>query len=341
MSELAKSLAVIVPAYNAGRYLEDLINSIYGGDTCLGPHTGQTLLPEEVIICDDCSTDNTAEIIQNLHNSNSRIRYCKTPTNSGTSAACNVAIRHTDCKFITRIDADDMREAFSYEVMYPLLLKNSHSMIYDDITLFSNRERRRTWGLEEYDLDRILEYNYIHCGVMYTRKAWEDAKGYRERFNNGRDDWAFNVALGLAGYPGIHIKKPGYLYRRDQQNRSIKNGTSEWQLQFCEKMEKEFGDEYQKRGKMCCGNRRGTSTQTPDVQKAALVGSEGMAILVYNGANVGTETFFGPVTGSPYRFSSISGKNKRLVDVKDLHTDRNTGLLDLVEFGKPIFSRLQ
>jgi glycosyltransferase involved in cell wall biosynthesis len=342
MTEVAKSLAVIVPSYNAGKYLGDLVASIFGGKTSLGEMPGQSLQPEEIVICNDCSTDNTEEIVRNLNKLDSRIRYCKTPVNSGTSAACNTAIRNTDCKFITRIDADDMRESFSYESMYPILVNNLHSMVYDDITLFSNNERRRTWTMQNYDFDNLLIQNFVHAGIMYTRKAWEEAKGYRESFRNGRDDWAFNVALGSVKYYGIHISRSGYLYRRDQQNRSITNGTSEWQAKFCEAMEKEFHSAYKERNKMgCCGNRNKiTSSPAPSgSQVQTVVGAAGMTVLAYQGDNTGKVSYFGPVTGAVYRFSAIPGKDKKNVDNRDLSTDRQTGLLDLSEFGKPLFLR--
>lgn len=341
MADLADSLAVIVPAYNAGKYLSDLVASIYGGSSSIGEFKGQKLQPEEIIICDDCSTDNTEEVLLNLNKLDSRVRFCRTPKNSGTSAACNEAIRNTECRVLTRIDADDMRESNSFEHMFPHILNNPRSMIYDDITIVSNGVRRREWVMEDYNLDTLLCYNYIHAGVMFTRKAWEECGGYREQFRNGRDDWSFNVALGSVGYYGIHVRNSGYLYRRDKQNRSLNNGSSEWQQKFCTEMEKEFHEVYIKRNKMgCCGNRQTKTTAQSSGSNPAqmVVGSEGMTILVYRGSNIGTESYFGPVTGSVYRFSSKEGKNRKNVDNRDLHTDKNLGLLDLHSFGKPLFS---
>ena len=340
---MSENLSLIVPSFNNGKYLGDLISSIFGGDTCLGKMTGQTLKPDEVIIVDDCSTDNTEEIVFDLLKKNSNIRYFRLSKNSGTAIACNVAIEKSVGKYITRIDSDDMRESWSFEKLMKFQLANPHSYIYDNVMIFMNGARKgKEWIMFDFDFERLLERNSNHAGIMFPKKAWEDSGGYPEEFSDGRDDWAFNVALGVAGYCGVHIDGAGYLYRREQQNRTVKNASSEHQRNYRAKMERHFSEIYSGRYPMgCCGNRsKSTSTVVQSTPlKLSLIGAEGMTLLLYEGDNYGLETYFGPVTGTAYVFSKK--KNVRNVDNRDLHTDRRNGLLDLALHGKPVFSVYQ
>jgi glycosyltransferase involved in cell wall biosynthesis len=343
-AKIADSLALIVPAYNNARFLPDLVASVYGGMTSLGFMHGQTVAPTELIVCDDCSEDNTREVVKSLSDLHSRVKYCRTPRNSGTSAACNVAIDHTNCEIITRIDSDDMREFWSYEFMLKKLEENPHSMIYDDVMIFLNGKRKgKNWRMEDYDFETLLKRNIIHAGIMYPKTAWRECGGYPEIFSNGRDDWAFNVALGSKGYCGAHVEKPGYLYRREQQNRSLKNSSSEYQKYYHDMMRKQFPDLYSGRFEMgCCGNRKSkvsSISSSSSSTSVPVVGSEGMTLVHYEGENFGSESYFGPVTGSVYTFSAT--KNMKYVDKRDLRTPRGTGLLDLVSHGKLVFTETQ
>lgn len=341
MSKYADSLAIIIPSFNCGKYLKDLFNSIYGGDTCLGFMQPQTLLPTEIIVCDDASTDNTLEILEQARKEHPEISYVAKSQNRGTSAACNRAISMTKCEFITRMDADDMRESWSLERMMNAQLNNLHSMIYDNTMIFVNGQRQgKEWIMGEYNFDRLLEVNLMHAGIMYPIKAWEECGGYVESFTEGRDDWSFNVALGVAGYCGVHVPGAGYLYRRDQQNRSLRNSSSEYQQKFYLQMREHFKDIYEgRRPAMCCGNRKDNpmikNLPSQNTSTLSLVGSEGMTLVEYLGANVGKEPFYGPATGVAYVFSTKL--NVRNVDNRDVHYKNNTGLLDLQEHGSMIF----
>lgn len=340
---MSNDLSLIVPSYNSGKYLIDLINSVFGGNTSLGAMTEQTLLPDEVIIVDDCSTDNTEEVVRDLLQFHKEIKYFRLSRNSGTAIACNVAIEQASGKYITRIDADDMRERWSFEHLMMAQLANPHSYIYDNVMIFLNGQRTgREWNMYDYDFHKLLERNSNHAGIMFPKKAWVECGGYPPEFNDGRDDWSFNVALGVVGYCGIHIGRAGYLYRREQQNRTIKNASSERQMYYRRKMENHFPEIYSGRFPMgCCGNRTSKKTvvASSNSQSQILVGADGMTLIMYDGENYGIETYFGPVTGAAYQFSKK--KNIRNVDSRDLHTERRNGLLDLSDHGKPIFHPYQ
>lgn len=91
------SLAVIIPNYNKEAYLKKCIDSIMQ----------QTVLPDEIIIVDDVSTDNSREIILLLAKGNSRIRPVFLEKNGGVSNARNIGVAYAKSDYITFLDSDD------------------------------------------------------------------------------------------------------------------------------------------------------------------------------------------------------------------------------------------
>lgn len=88
----------MIPAYNAGQYLRDAIASAFE----------QTRVPDEIIVVDDCSTDDTAQIVRDFPDSDQRIRFLCTPKNSGSAVARNLGIQQASGEFIALLDADDL-----------------------------------------------------------------------------------------------------------------------------------------------------------------------------------------------------------------------------------------
>ena len=89
-------VSVIIPTYNRGRLILDSINSVLN----------QTYKNIELIVVDDCSTDNTEEILKSINDS--RIKYVKLEKNSGACIARNKGIELSTGEFIAFNDSDDL-----------------------------------------------------------------------------------------------------------------------------------------------------------------------------------------------------------------------------------------
>ena len=89
--------SVIIPAYNVSGIIERAIRSA----------AAQTLPPFEILVIDDCSTDNTVEVVQALAREIPSLRLLSTPANGGPSAARNVGLREAKGDWIALLDADD------------------------------------------------------------------------------------------------------------------------------------------------------------------------------------------------------------------------------------------
>jgi succinoglycan biosynthesis protein ExoO len=89
--------SVIIPAYNVSGIVGRAIRSA----------AAQTFPPLEIIVIDDCSTDNTVEVVRALGREIPSLRLLSTPTNGGPSAARNVGLRKAEAEWIALLDADD------------------------------------------------------------------------------------------------------------------------------------------------------------------------------------------------------------------------------------------
>ena len=91
-------VSIITPVYNSGRFIKNTIDSVLN----------QTYENWEMILVDDCSTDNSEEIIKEYMNLDSRIKYIKLTENSGAAVARNTAIEASTGRFIAFLDSDDI-----------------------------------------------------------------------------------------------------------------------------------------------------------------------------------------------------------------------------------------
>lgn len=331
-------LSVIVPCYNYGRYLEDCINSLIGGPTVMGMVPGQSLQSFEVIIVNDASTDNSKEYINRLISYPKGIRAYHLQKNVGTAKALNYGIERAVGQYITFLSADDMREPWSLESLVKACQANPHSFAYDDIWLCYKHQRIKKWEMGEYDFETLLYKNQIHAGIVYPKIAWEEVGGYPAIMDDGREDWAFNVALGVHGWCGVHVKEFGYLYRREEQNRSLTNTTLRHREVFLTKIKSLFPNIYGGHRPMaCCGkgskkpvvNTLQASSTTLEgglARMAASVGSSGMTKLEYLGKQQST-IWDGPVTQVRYRF----GVDRPVgwVDPRDVGEKGKSGFLNI------------
>jgi len=124
-------ISIVIPVYNGEKYLSDCINSILK----------QTFEDFELIIIDDGSIDNTADIIQQFKNQDYRIRFIR-QTNRGQGHARNRGLKLASADYVCFIDADDT------------LSSNFLSELYNDITKYNADIAISNW--EYYTKDSNL-----------------------------------------------------------------------------------------------------------------------------------------------------------------------------------------
>lgn len=95
---MEKLVSVITPAYNASEYIGETIKSVLD----------QSYTNWEMLIVDDCSSDNTREIVRGYLEKDSRIKLIEHSENGGVSAARNTALKEAKGDYVAFLDSDDM-----------------------------------------------------------------------------------------------------------------------------------------------------------------------------------------------------------------------------------------
>ncbi|KGX87207.1 glycosyltransferase family 2 protein [Pontibacillus litoralis] len=91
-------ISVVTPAYNAERFIAETIESVMK----------QTYTNWEMIIVDDCSMDQTVDIVQSYQEQDPRIQLIRLQHNSGSAVARNTAMDHARGRYIAFLDSDDL-----------------------------------------------------------------------------------------------------------------------------------------------------------------------------------------------------------------------------------------
>ncbi len=191
-------VSVVMPAYNAERFLDESIRSILD----------QTFRDFEFIIIDDGSTDRTGTIISHYANLDSRIKVI-TQKNMGVTNALNNGIKAAQSPYIARMDADDisLSKRLQYEVDF---LQNNPDYVlvgtdFDIVDLQGQVTlQKRRLPYEDDDLRDMLRVNspFAHGSVMYRRDAFERAGGYRKEGGSAED---YDLWVRLANFGKLYI----------------------------------------------------------------------------------------------------------------------------------------
>lgn len=157
MNEL---ISIIMPSYNTAQYIELSIKSV----------CAQTYTNWELIIVDDCSTDNTDEIVAAFHDE--RIKYFKNEKNSGAAISRNRALREAKGRWIAFLDSDDiwLPEKLERQLLY--MKNNGYSFSYTDYRIQLNGNWLPYICTAPNKINKWKLYNYCYFStitVMYDK----------------------------------------------------------------------------------------------------------------------------------------------------------------------------
>lgn len=101
-------VSIIIPVFNVSEYLEECLNSI----------VNQSLEDIEIICVDDCSTDNSLDILNQYANKDSRIKIIKNSKNKGQGFSRNIGIKYATGEYIGFVDSDDYVDSKLFELTF-------------------------------------------------------------------------------------------------------------------------------------------------------------------------------------------------------------------------------
>jgi glycosyltransferase involved in cell wall biosynthesis len=205
-------VSVVIPAYNAGAYIGRTLESV----------KQQTFGDFEVIVVDDGSTDDTAEVVQAFAKDDGRIRLVR-QAQSGQAAARNRAIAEARGRYVANLDADDLwRPAFLARTVAALEANGGKAPFAFARSLWISPDDR-VFVQKPIPLPAELHYrdlllrNPVGNGsaALMRTDAVRASGGYDEalvkRFRQG-EDWMLQLRLSWFG-PAAVIDEPLVLYR--------------------------------------------------------------------------------------------------------------------------------
>lgn len=216
---MTPQISVIIPVYNGSRYLLEAIDSVLG----------QTHCPNELIVVDDGSTDETALVLQPYLKQKFDqidIRYVY-QTNQGVGAARNHGLRLAQANWIAFLDQDDvwLPEKLALQVnclqSQPQLgiVHSGWQTVDATGQLLSTVQPWR--GLPTLDLQAWMQWKPVFLGAMLFRRDWlMQVGGFDERWQQTGD---VDLVLRLAAdCPAAWVKQVTVNYRQHAANTSRK-----------------------------------------------------------------------------------------------------------------------
>lgn len=196
-------VSIITPSYNSANYIMDTIESIIN----------QTYPYWELLITDDCSTDNSVEIIANYVVKDSRIKLLKTETNSGAGVCRNKSIENAQGRFIAFCDSDDCWFPHKLEKQLKFMRLKESALSYSSYMVMD--ESKTIMGIavcmSVIDYKAMIREDGIGCltAIYDTEKV---GKMYFPSIRK-RQDWGLWLEILSKCKVSYGIKEPLAYYR--------------------------------------------------------------------------------------------------------------------------------
>lgn len=195
------AISVIMPVYNAELYIKECMDSILN----------QTLDNFELIIIDDCSIDNTNQIISSYQDR--RIKFFRNEINLGLTLNLNKAINISCGKYIVRMDSDDICMPSRFEVQYRFMETHPDVGLCGTwLEVFGDRQailKYKTFH-EEIILRFLYECHLVHPTVIIRKKIMTENNIYYDPLFFAAQDYDIFSKLAsvckLANIPEILLK---------------------------------------------------------------------------------------------------------------------------------------
>ncbi len=198
--------SVIIPTYNYGHFLSECIESVLG----------QTVIPDEILVIDDGSTDDTPEIMK-PYLSNPLIKYIRTE-NSGVSAARNTAIAASSGDIIGILDADDKWRSDKLELQLPLFDDPKVGVVYSLSQRFDENgpivtECRRASPQRGQVLEALMSDNIIPLSSAMVRRECFEKTGTFNESRKSCQDFDLWTRMSVDGVEFDYVDQPLMMYR--------------------------------------------------------------------------------------------------------------------------------
>lgn len=220
MQTTQAKVTVVVTVYNVEEYVGQCLESILG----------QTLQDIEVVVVDDCTPDNSMQVVERYATGDSRIRVVAHAKNHGLMQARRTGYMQATGDYVAFCDSDDTLPPNALEALYRKAVDSGADVVSGDMTYFFPdsgqdyiRRSRLSYGsgmTAVYKSLLLAEYHHNLCGKLFRRPLLQDhAYIVMENFTNGEDGFLFYQIVEHVDKV-VHITDTVYNYRQNMQSSS-------------------------------------------------------------------------------------------------------------------------
>lgn len=220
MDSTKSILTVCIPAYNASKYIEETLDSVV---------QQKTDFPFDVLVSDDCSTDNTLSICQGYAAKYPNIQVIQQEKNIGMAPNQHFVLSTPKTKYLAYLDSDDIYATTNFLQKQVSFLQEHEevSVVFSNVEIFSNvGVARRKFGdqkpLKIFDLHSFLQNGIpiTNSSMVVRRDAQDNVPEFFTDFF--QYDWLIHIYHGLSGKFGYN-DFVGTRYRLHEENATRKS----------------------------------------------------------------------------------------------------------------------
>lgn len=234
-------LSIVVPVYNVSKYLRDGLDSLLN----------QSVEDVEIICVDDCSTDDSLQVLSEYADQNERVRIVKHDVNRGLSAARNTGMKIAEGEFVAFFDPDDKVTKGMYETLIYVSKEYGVDVVQCGFQTYPNGEYIYTGFPKMKALSPsvyISDHEFVHssCDMCFS---WRFVAKRSFIVDNGLlfnemirfcEDAPFNFRMIMSARKIIYVPECLYYYRVNNMNSAMKKKYNPWmesslQLQIADK----------------------------------------------------------------------------------------------------------
>jgi glycosyltransferase involved in cell wall biosynthesis len=197
-------ISIVLPTYNGSKYIRQSIES------CLN----QTYKNFELIIVDDCSKDNTPQVIKSYNDP--RIRYIRNEKNQRLPKSLNVGFNQAVGEYLTWTSDDNLYTPTALQEMIDTLQSSNYDFVYADIYKFHDDRINEAVHEKLPTYKTLKTNNCVRACFLYTRKVLETVGGYDPDMEL-LEDYDYWVRISKNFYMH-HLERPLYYYRLHGQS---------------------------------------------------------------------------------------------------------------------------
>lgn len=204
-------VSVVMPCYNSEQFIVETINSV----------TAQTYTNWELLVVDDCSSDRSVSLIEQLEAQDSRIHLLINAKNSGVSAARNRGMDICKGKYIALLDSDDLWKKEKLAKQVELAKETKADIVYCSYGMI-DESNQKLWTdfivPPKTDLYHMLDTSVISCSTALFSKEIADNYRFPQQYIN--EDYAFWMTLLKDGFQARGVQEVLAEYRVRKNSRA-------------------------------------------------------------------------------------------------------------------------